>query len=138
MTQTKSKGGQRAFQPTDEQRRTVRAMVAYGVPQDEIANVIGINKRTLEKHFRKEIDTATAEANAKVAQALYHNAVNGHVGAQCFWLKTRAGWRENHRVEHAGDGGGPVKTENAVTLDPTKLDDDTLAKLMQAKGGGES
>jgi len=125
------------FEPTDEQRRTVRAMVAYGVPQTEIANVIDVNKRTLEKHFRKEIDAATAEANAKVAQALYHNAVNGNVGAQCFWLKTRAGWRENHRVEHAGDGGGPVKTESTVTIDPSAMDDHTLQTLMAAKRGDQ-
>ena len=52
-----------AFSPTDEQRRMVRAMAGYGVPQDDIATVVRCSSRTLRKHFRAELDVAEIEAN---------------------------------------------------------------------------
>jgi hypothetical protein len=51
--------------------------------------------KTLRKHFRHELDTGHAEANAQVAQTLYRMAVSGvHPAATMFWLKTQARWRE--------------------------------------------
>jgi hypothetical protein len=63
-----------AFCPTDEQRRTVDAMVSYGILQVDIARVIGIDPDTLRKHFREEIDTGAARANARVGQYLFEHA----------------------------------------------------------------
>ena len=40
------------FIPTDEQRRTVRALSGYGVPHEGIAIHIGIDAKTLRKHFQ--------------------------------------------------------------------------------------
>jgi hypothetical protein len=81
--------------PSDEQRRTVRAMSAYGITQADIANIIKIDLKTLRLHYRVELDTATAEANSAVAQSLYNMAVRGdNVTAAIFWLKTRARWSE--------------------------------------------
>ncbi|MBV8916413.1 MAG: hypothetical protein JOZ05_25670 [Acetobacteraceae bacterium] len=97
------------FAPTDQQRRTVRAMAAYGVPQDDIARVIDVAPKTLRLHFRDELDRAVIEANAKVAQTCYQMAISGqHPAATFFWLKTRAGWRETDRLEHTGANGQPV------------------------------
>ena len=94
------------FQPTDEQRRTVRAMVAYGVPLEQVASVIGIDRKTLSKYFPDEIANAAAEANAKVAQALYRQAVEqGNTTAQIFWLKTKAGWKETSHHEITSPDG---------------------------------
>ena len=62
------------FCPSDEQRRTVEAMVGYGIPQVDIARVVGINDDTLRKHFREEIDTGAARANARVAAFLFEQA----------------------------------------------------------------
>lgn len=90
--------GRPSFTPTDEQRRMVRSMAAYGVHQEDIARVIGINSTTLRKYFFAEIDTAAVEANAKVAQTLFKMATDPtHPrSAICaiFWLKTRARWTE--------------------------------------------
>ncbi len=73
----------------------VHAMAGYGVPQDDIAVVIGITSRTLRKHFRHELDVAVIEANRRVAQCLFKQATTpGNIGASIFWLKARAGWRE--------------------------------------------
>src|SRR3954468_16181293 len=82
----------RPFTPTAEQRRMVRAMAGYGVPHDDIALVIRCSPPTLRKRFRQELDVATIEANARVAQILYQQATTpGNLGATIFWLKARAG-----------------------------------------------
>jgi hypothetical protein len=91
------KGGRPPHVPSEATRRQVRALAAYGIPQDEIATVVGITKPTLEKHYRPELDRAEAEANAKVAESLFRKATGDGaqaVTAAIFWLKTRARWKE--------------------------------------------
>jgi hypothetical protein len=88
------------FEPTDDQRRTVKALSGYGVPQDGIAIHIGVDPKTLRKHFRDELDRGSVEATAKVAQTLFHLAtVEKNVASVIFWMKARAGWREKHEIE---------------------------------------
>jgi hypothetical protein len=83
--------------PTDDQRRTVRAMSGYGIPQEDIATFFDIDAETLRKHFRHEIDKGSIEATSKVAQSLFRMATEGkNVAAAIFWMKARAGWREKH------------------------------------------
>jgi hypothetical protein len=92
------------FEPTEEQRRTVRAMSGYGVPQPDIAVHLGIDPKTSRKHFREELDRGSIEATTKVAQSLFNMATTGNnVAAAIFWMKARAGWREKHDVNHSGD-----------------------------------
>ena len=87
------------FEPTEEQRRTVRAMAGYGVPQDDIATLLEIDPKTLRKHFRRELDRGSIEATAKVGQSLFRMATEGgSVAAAIFWMKARAGWREKHEL----------------------------------------
>lgn len=84
--------------PTDKTRAEVMALSSYGVPLVEIAVYIGIGRKTLQKHYRYELDTACTRANAKVAGSLLKSATEGgNVAAQIFWLKTRARWRETDR-----------------------------------------
>lgn len=91
------------FEPTDEQRRTVRAMSGFGVPQPDIATHIGIDPKTLRKHFREDLDRGSIEATAKVAQSLFRMATEGNnVAAAIFWMKARAGWREKQQIELSG------------------------------------
>ena len=86
-----------AFEATEEQRRTVRAMSGYGVPHDDIATMLRIDPKTLRKHFRDELDRGSIEATAKVGQSLFRMATEGNsVAAAIFWMKARAGWREKH------------------------------------------
>ena len=88
------------FEPSDEQRRTVRAMSGFGVPQPDIAIHVGIDPKTLRKHFREELDRGSIEATTKVAQSLFRMATEGNnVAAAIFWMKARAGWREKHEIE---------------------------------------
>ncbi len=103
------------FVPTDERRRVVRALSGLGLPQDDIATHLGIDPKTLRKHFRTELDLGAIEATAKVAQSLFRMATDGNnVGAAIFWMKARAGWREVNRQEHTGPDGGPIRVQQQI------------------------
>ncbi len=116
--------GRASFCATEEQRRTVRAMAGYGIPQDEIARVVinpatgrSITRKTLARHCADEIATGATEENAKVAQSLYRQAVDGHVTAAIFWCKTRMGWRETPRGAAAvGIEAGGLVIESRIEL----------------------
>jgi len=95
--------GRRAHRPDPSQRRQVEAMAAYGIPEDNISRVIGVDPKTLRKHYRDELDLGETKANAQVAGFLFNAAKNGNVTAQIFWLKTRAKWRESPvELKHSG------------------------------------
>ena len=99
----KDKGGRPPHEPTEASRKQVKAIAAYGVPQDEIGKVVGVSKPTLEKHYRDELDRAQSEVNAKVAESLFRKATGDGaqaVTAAIFWLKTRAQWREPTQDTH--------------------------------------
>ena len=104
------------FQATDGQRRTVEALAAYGVPEDEIARSVGehgIDPKTLRKHFRRELDIGATKANSNVAQTAYQMATSGKCpAATIFWLKCRAGWKEINVLQHSGPHGGPIQISN--------------------------
>ena len=104
--------GRRAHRPEPADRRQVEALAGYGVPEDEIAGVVGIDPKTLRKHYRHQLDHGHTKANARVAENLYRRATGEGreaVTAAIFWLKTRAHWKETniHEVSHKA----PVKIE---------------------------
>lgn len=107
-----------SHEPTKEQRKIVEAMSSYGTPQEGIASVIGIDVKTLRKHYREELDTATAKANAQVAQRLYRKCLAGDTTSMIFWMKTRGRWSE--KVEHAlsGADGGPIEIVRRIIHAP--------------------
>jgi|TARA_Y100000310_G_scaffold304804_1_gene344333 hypothetical protein len=90
------------FAPTDEDRKMVEQMSAVGIPQEGIARVIGIDPKTLRKHFRDELDTASIKANAKIGGTLYNKAINGDTTSAIWWSKARMGWSEKQEHEHSG------------------------------------
>jgi len=86
------------FKQTAEQRRLVKSLSAFGVPQEQIAGRIGI--RSLRNHFREELDRGILEANTNVAHTLYKMATSGKDPiTTLFWLKSRAGWKERPTFE---------------------------------------
>jgi len=115
--------------PTPETQAQVEALSGYGVRHDEIALYLGIDPKTLRKHYRKQLDAGAVKANVSVARSLHKQATEGgNVAAAIFWLKARAGWREKQEVELSGPGGGPIQT-----LDTTKLSDAALKELLSAR-----
>ena len=106
-----------AHKPDPAIRRQVEAMAGYGVPEIDIAGVIGVDPKTLRKHYRGELDHGHVKANAKVAENLYRKATGEGreaVIAAIFWLKTRAGWRETSVHEVGGLNSRPIEVEVMV------------------------
>ena len=93
-----------AHTPTSESRSLVERLASIGIPQDKIADVVGLSGPTLRKHYREHLDGAALRANAAVADYLFKMATGDGpraVTAAIFWMKTRAGWRENVEAEQA-------------------------------------
>jgi hypothetical protein len=104
------------FRPTDQQRAKVRAMAAVGVPQDQIALAVRIDAKTLRKHFREELDTAAAEANAQVAGRLFKLAMEGNPIACIYWTKARMGWVDRKEVNHTHNIGPMMTHEERLAM----------------------
>jgi|KBSMisStaDraftv2_1062788.scaffolds.fasta_scaffold212045_2 hypothetical protein len=126
--------GRRAHRPDPAQRRQVEALAAYGIPEADISGVVGIDPKTLRKHYRDELDLGETKANAQVAGFLFSAAKNGNVTAQIFWLKTRAKWRETPlELRHSGAIGhkdlSEVSDEELLSMISTLSADVGLAPL---------
>ena len=119
----------REYEPTEDDRRMVRAMAGFGVPQDTIGTHFDIDPKTLRKHFRRELDRGMIEANVKVAQSLFNMATTGgNVAAAIFWMKARGGWREKNELEITGKDGKSLVPQVvtyrwATSDDPEHLED---------------
>lgn len=97
----------KAHLPTDAARRQVEAMAAYGIPEWDVARVLGVDPKTLRKHYGEELATGHVKANARVAETLFKKAISPDltapsVNAAMFWLKTRAGWKEQRAHDEPG------------------------------------
>src|SRR6185436_11799188 len=102
-------------------------MAAYGIPEVDIAAVLGVDPKTLRKHYRDELDMGETKANAQVAGFLFNSARSGNVSAQIFWLKTRARWRET-----------PVELKHSGTIgrrDMRELTDEELTEIIRSAAG---
>jgi len=121
--------GRPKFEPTEQQRQQCAALIAFAIPEKQIAARFSITEKTLRKHFRSEIDNGLAEANAQVGATLFKMATSGKVvAATIFWAKTRMGYREIDRHEITGADGGPVDVRN--------IPDDQLTRLLSVHGAG--
>ena len=83
--------------PTDETRNLVESLSGFGIPQTEIARLVGIDPKTLRFHYEEQIELGTIKATAKVAQNLFTMAckpTREGLSAAIFWLKVRANWSE--------------------------------------------
>ena len=92
-------------EPTPATRQLVQLHATIGTQQSVIADIIGIDAKTLRKHYRTELDHATAQANAAIGGALFNKAKGGDTAAMIFWMKTRAGWRETQVVDNTSSDG---------------------------------
>ena len=93
--------------PTDAMRQTVQLHTTVGTPQETIAQILGIDPKTLRKHYRDELDLSRAKANATIGGALFNKAKGGDTAAMIFWMKTQAGWREKQELD-VTTAGQPV------------------------------
>ena len=91
-------------------------MSGIGIPQEQIALIIGVGKPALHKYYREELDLGLAEANVKVASSLFNQAIGGNITAAIFWAKVRLGWREVNitEVTHRYVARMPAATEDVT------------------------
>jgi hypothetical protein len=114
----KMPGGRKKYDPTEKDYRIVEAMAGCGMPHESIARALGIDPKTLRKHFRRELDSSADKANAQVGATLFKLATSSNCpAATIFWMKCRLRWRETTRLEHSGpDGRALLPIEAARAL----------------------
>lgn len=108
--------------PTKEGRQLVQLHSTIGTPQKVISEILGVDVKTLRKHYRRELDLAEAQANAQVGGALFNKAIKGDTVACIFWLKTRAGFKEKSEIDLKSSDGSmsPPKEIRRTIIDPKK------------------
>ena len=116
---------------TDDIRKLVEIHSTIGTPQTVIAELIGIDVKTLTKYYRPELETSRAKANAVVGGHLFNKAKGGDTAAQIFWMKTRAGWKETSQHEIGGTGpNGEISIKASM--------DESFAEFAKILGGAAS
>jgi hypothetical protein len=120
----------------------VETLASYGITHIDIGAVIGVDPKTLRKHYGPELETAETKANAMVAQSLFSKATSKgitgpSVTAAIFWLKVRAGWKETSVHEHGGRNGGPIEFCDLSALSDDELDQLEKIRAKIAKPGGD-
>lgn len=109
-----AKQGKPSHEPTKAMRELVKMHAMVGTPQSIIADVLEIDDKTLRKYYRRELDLATHQANAQIGGALFNKAVKGDTAAAIFWLKTRAGFREQKEPDGGEDGDITIRVTRAT------------------------
>lgn len=104
--------------PTDKTKAQVQQASGLGLPQEQIAALIGISVKTLTKHYELELGLGKATASAQVSKSLFNKAINGNTTAAIWWTKTQMGWSEKLQHELTGKNGGALQ----VIINP--LDED--------------
>jgi DNA-binding Lrp family transcriptional regulator len=112
-------------------REKVRHLAGLGVPQDDIAKLVGCAPKTLRKRFRNELDRGVVEANATVTGYLLAAAKAGNIAAIIFWLKTRAHWRERSAAENATPGADAGSNSEVLLVLPDNSRDPELAQALR-------
>jgi hypothetical protein len=110
---------------TDDQKRELETLAAV-LSTDQIADYFGIGRTTFYAIMEREPDISErykkgrAKAVGNIASNLINKAQNGDLGAQVFYLKTQAGWKDTTAVEHTSPDGSmtPTKIERII-VDPT-------------------
>lgn len=94
----------------DTQLQLLELGAGYGLSLEELAALFDRSYRSLydyiqkHKHVKRAIARGRAKANQKVAQTAYRMATSGDFPTMTqFWLKTRAGWKEERVDVDAGD-----------------------------------
>lgn len=78
----KAKGGRPPYVPELEDRNRVAVAAGGGMTHEEIALGLGIDRKTLEKHFEHELSIGAYKKRLEVLEAMYKTAMSGNVTAQ--------------------------------------------------------
>jgi predicted transcriptional regulator len=135
----KKEMGRPSFQADDIKRGEVRALTVAGYTQGQVAEYLGIDEKTLRKHFEQELRFATMKVLANCVSNVVQlangvpakfdekgNCIRAEIpmslGPNAFILKTRGkalGWSE--RIEHTGKDGGDITHSHGVLDEVTRM-----------------
>lgn len=128
------------FEPSEEQRITVRVMKTCGMGNAEIARQVfdphsnePISLTTLKRYFAAELRNGKEQANAMVAKSLFQKCLGNSpqaVAACIFWLRSQGGWLAPESIEITGDGKSAGKQQLVVYVP------DNGRKAANTQGGG--
>ena len=91
-------------EPTEKTRTKVKALASVGTTRNEIAANLGIDYKTLMKHYSEQLMGTAASASAMVAQQLLKKASTGDSAAAMFWLKEQTKRSDNKvHIDNAED-----------------------------------
>ena len=106
--------------PTDETRKMVESTSGLGLPHESIAVLVGIDDKTLRKHYRIELDTGKAKANGQIAKTLFSKALAGDTASLIWWTKSQMRWSETVKQEVTGADGEPLTGINVTFHKPNE------------------
>ena len=140
MAEKKKKAGRPSHKPTEEQRETVRRMRCLGAATPFIADFLGINRDTLNKHYKEELAEDDA-VMAKIAKNIKHCAMNldpsdpNRVSADLakFVMATQgnkngANWTGKVDITSSDGSMSP----QGLTFDASKLSNGALEEVLNA------
>ena len=122
---SKSKAGRPKFKVTPENIKQVELLSGLGVPQEQIASIIGCSVDTMVLYFKEQLVNGKAKANSQIGQMLFKKALGGDTTALIFWAKTQMRFKETSVQEIGGIDGKPIEISEAKArlLAGTKPDD---------------
>ena len=109
----------------DKVLRQVEAMAGLGLIIEDIASVLGLGERTLDRYKAnsEELQAAYKKGKARgaleVTSSLRQQINAGSVASTIFYLKTQCRWKEPPR-EISGPDGGPIEHKHGLS-DETAL-----------------
>lgn len=130
--------GNPPFVPTEQQRRDVEAWTRAGLTADGCAELLGISRATVDRHFKAELRISRLKVQAAIGASLVRKALAGNLTAQIFYLRTQAKW--NVRIEHTGADGGAIKTFDlsALAIEEKRVLLNVIDQLLSQQEGGEA
>lgn len=97
----------RALQVRRSKKAAVKALKRGGTITSS-AGAAGVSRQTIynwmreDKAFGQQMTDAEDRAEFKVIDKLFEMTQEKNLGAICFWLKCRRGWKEHTEAEHIG------------------------------------
>lgn len=82
-----------AHAPTEITRKQAQQAAGFGLPQDQIGALLGIDDKTLRKHYPEQLALGRAIASAAVGESLFRRAISGEdTTAAIWWSKCQMRW----------------------------------------------
>jgi len=97
-----AKRGRPEHVPSIGSRAKVTAWTGGGIDQEQIAKALSINRRTLAKHYKVELDAGRGTMDGMAITALALAMQRGGkeaVAAAKWWTQSRMGWSEKLTID---------------------------------------